>query len=83
MASQNGHTEVVECLINHKADVNLFHKDVCLLPSTIRHNWIDCSMQIRVTALLMACQNGHEAIVEILLKFKAKCNAVSKNVALE
>lgn len=88
VASQNGHTQTVERLLEGGANVN--HQD------TVRHNiewkhlylYVSCnhemthlpilcplhSTQLGFTALVYASQNGHVEVVQVLLLHCADAN---------
>jgi ankyrin repeat protein len=80
-ASQNGHSKVVIALLDKDADVNAQSN------SGIRHYHLTPSGQVitnldgasgvinRVTALMLASQNGHNGIVNALLDKGADVNA--------
>ena len=68
-ASQNGHMEVVDKLLQHGARVDLQNKVSRILSSS--HT---CCEQSGVSSLMVASQNGHAEVVDKLLQHGARIN---------
>ena len=83
MASQNGHYEVFETLLEAKADVNM-KKNVSESCSRdgLGEYMFTCgacyNIQDGSTALHVACQNGHLKVAETLITAHASVNAQTK-----
>ena len=90
LASQNGHTEIVCLLLNHKADINkqrtTDHMTAFMIASQNGHTEIvhfllehgaDVKAKISdgTTAFMFASQNGHIEIVRLLHSYTADVNA--------
>ena len=92
IASQNGHTQVVEQLLKEHADVNIQTNDgltALMIASQNGHTQVveqlhkeHANINIQNndgwTALMIASQNGHTQVVEQLLKEHANVNIQSK-----
>ncbi len=94
MAAQNGHREIVEALIDAKADVNAVNQENGTVPllmaaqegyREIVEALIDAKADVNAVnqengtfPLLMAAQNGHREIVKALIDAKADVNAVNQ-----
>ena len=88
VASQDGHQQMVELLLNEKADPNIQHNDgttALMVASEDGHQQVvelllnekaDPNIQHNdgATALMVASQNGHQQVVELLLNEKADPN---------
>ena len=93
IASQNGHTEVVEQLLKEHANVNIQNKEgVTALMKASQNNHTEVVEQLLKegadvniknnygwTALMIASKNGHTQVVEQLLKEDADVNIQTNN----
>ena len=83
MASQNGHCEVVEALLEAKADANM-KTNVCESCSSdgVGEYTFTCfacyNIQNGATALHIACLKGHLKVAETLITAHASVNAQAK-----
>ncbi|XP_063448382.1 uncharacterized protein LOC134727917 [Mytilus trossulus] len=95
LACQNGHTEVVQMLINNKADINkcrndgissLFiacqegHTEVVQMLINNKADINKCRND-GVSPLLYTCQEGHTEVVQMLINNKADINKCDNNGA--
>ncbi|XP_076108738.1 uncharacterized protein LOC143076757 [Mytilus galloprovincialis] len=88
IACENGHTEVVQMLINNKADINKCrdtgvsplliacqngHSEVIQMLINNKADINKCT-DTAVSPLYIACQNGHTEVVQMLINNKADFN---------
>ena len=80
MASQAGHCEVVETLLEAKADVNMKDNvsESCSRDGLGEYMFTLLQLQRGFTALHIACENGNLKVAETLITASASVNAQNK-----
>ena len=82
-ASLCGHTDVVKLLIEYDAQIDVSAEVQVLVSLSCNMSHVhDSLMQDEegscITALFLACQNGHKAVVELLIQKGANINYQDK-----